>query len=157
MPSLSSRAGRNHGRGLVNLLRKVHPPQEALKAGVVAEGCTKFWPVATQVGDAKQTKKAVGTAKVSRDALPSRPWRCELGTRGRRAYDCAKGKVEIENSRYGPEAFMAITRNVPKIEKVIRIGLAVMLIPLGVSLTGFWKPLSIIAGVFLVLTAFVGY
>ena len=52
---------------------------------------------------------------------------------------------------------MAITKNVPRIEKVIRTVLAVLLIPLGVSLTGFWKPLSIITGVFLALTAFVGY
>ena len=52
---------------------------------------------------------------------------------------------------------MAIPKNVPKIERVIRTVLAVILIPLGFSLTGFWKPLSIIAVVFLVLTAFVGY
>ncbi len=32
-----------------------------------------------------------------------------------------EGRVEIENPRYRPEAFMAITKNVPKIEKVIRI------------------------------------
>ena len=52
---------------------------------------------------------------------------------------------------------MAIKKNVPKIEKVIRIVLAVMLVPLGVSLPRFWKPVSIITGVFLVLTVFVGY
>ena len=71
-------------------LREIHAAQEVVEAGVGAEGCTKFWPVATQVGDAKQTKKAVGTAKVSRDALPSRPWRCKLGTKGRLAYDCGQ-------------------------------------------------------------------
>lgn len=69
----------------------------------------------------------------------------------------SRAKAEIENSRYRPEAFMAITGNVPRIERVIRTVLAVTLILLGVSLTGFWKPLSIIAGVFLVFTAFVGY
>ena len=67
MPSLSSNAGRNHGRGLVNLLRKVHAPQEVLEARVGAEVCIKFWPVATQVGGVKQTKRAVGTAKWTGD------------------------------------------------------------------------------------------
>ncbi len=52
---------------------------------------------------------------------------------------------------------MAITKNVPKLERVIRIILGVALIPLGFSLIGFWKPLSVVVGVFLVLTAFVGY
>ena len=80
----------NHSFLLGNLLRKVHPPKEVLEARVGAEGCTKFWPVATQVGDAKQTKKAVGTAKVSRDATQNRPWRFELVAGGALAYDCAQ-------------------------------------------------------------------
>ena len=52
---------------------------------------------------------------------------------------------------------MAIRKNVPKIERVIRIIIGVALIPLGFSLIGFWKPLSIVVVVLLVLTAFVGY
>ncbi len=52
---------------------------------------------------------------------------------------------------------MAITRNVAKIERIVRTVLGVALIPLGFSLIGFWKPLSIVAGGALVLTAFVGY
>ncbi len=52
---------------------------------------------------------------------------------------------------------MAITKNVPQIERVIRIVLGVVLIPLGFSLTRLWMPLSIVAGVFLLFTAFVGY
>ncbi len=52
---------------------------------------------------------------------------------------------------------MSIPKNVPKIERVVRIVLGVTLIPLGFSLAGFWKLLSIIAGVFLLFTAFVGY
>ena len=56
----------------MSLGRKLHPPQQVLEAGVGAEECTKFWPVATQVGGAKQTKKAVGTAKTSRDGTTKR-------------------------------------------------------------------------------------
>ncbi len=52
---------------------------------------------------------------------------------------------------------MAITKNVPKIERIVRIVLGVALIPEGFSLTGLWMPISIVAGVFLVFTAFVGY
>ena len=37
LPSCSSRAGRNHERGLVNLLRKIHPSHGVLEAGVEAE------------------------------------------------------------------------------------------------------------------------
>jgi hypothetical protein len=52
---------------------------------------------------------------------------------------------------------MAITKNVPKIERVIRIIFGIALIPVGFSLIGFWKPLSVVVGVSLMLTAFVGY
>ncbi len=52
---------------------------------------------------------------------------------------------------------MAIPKNVPKIERIVRIILGVALIPLGFTVTGLWMPLSILAGVFLVFTAFVGY
>jgi hypothetical protein len=52
---------------------------------------------------------------------------------------------------------MAITKNVPKIERVIRIILGIALIPLGFTVTGLWMPLSIVVGVSLMLTAFVGY
>ena len=81
LPSLSSNAGRNHGRGLVNLLRKVHAPQEVLEARVGAEVCIKFWPVATQVGGVKQTKRAVGTAKWTGDrGVFGAPWtKCQTG------------------------------------------------------------------------------
>ena len=37
LPLVLSNAGRNHGRGLVNLLRNIHPPQEVLEARVRIE------------------------------------------------------------------------------------------------------------------------
>ena len=43
-----------NGKGL---FRKIHPPQEVVEAGVGGEGCTKFWPVATQVGSPEHTKE----------------------------------------------------------------------------------------------------
>ncbi len=52
---------------------------------------------------------------------------------------------------------MAIAKNVLKTEGIVRIVFGVALIPLGYSLTGLWMPLSIVAGVFLMFTAFVGY
>ena len=52
---------------------------------------------------------------------------------------------------------MAIKGNVPKFEKFIRTVLAVVLIPLGFFLPGYWKLLSVGAGVFFALTALVGY
>ncbi len=52
---------------------------------------------------------------------------------------------------------MAITKNVAKDEKVVRIILGIILVPLGFFLPGFWKPVSIVAGAWLILTAFVGY
>ncbi|MBW1999133.1 MAG: hypothetical protein JRJ29_14365 [Deltaproteobacteria bacterium] len=39
----------------------------------------------------------------------------------------------------------------------MRVILGIILIPLGLFLTGFWKPLSIIIGACLVAGAFVGY
>jgi hypothetical protein len=52
---------------------------------------------------------------------------------------------------------MAISKNVSKTEGIIRIVFGVVLILSGYSLTGLWMPLSIIAGAFLMVTAFVGY
>ena len=70
--------------------REVHAAEEVLEARFGAEGCTKFWPLATQVGGAKQTKKAAGTAKTSRDATQKGLWRFELVAGGMLAYDCAQ-------------------------------------------------------------------
>ncbi|MBI4465542.1 MAG: DUF2892 domain-containing protein [Acidobacteria bacterium] len=58
---------------------------------------------------------------------------------------------------YRLEAMMAVPQNVPIIERVLRTVLAAGLIVVGVGATGFWRPVSILAGVFLLLTAFVGY
>jgi hypothetical protein len=52
---------------------------------------------------------------------------------------------------------MAITKNVAKGEGIARIILGIILIIWGCFLAGFWIPLSIVVGVFLVITAFVGY
>lgn len=55
------------------------------------------------------------------------------------------------------EVHMAITKNVGKVEQIVRIIIGVVLILLGFALTGFWGPASIIVGALLVLTAVVGY
>lgn len=52
---------------------------------------------------------------------------------------------------------MAIAKNVARGERILRIILGLVLILLGIFLAGFWKPLSIGVGGFLVLTAIVGY
>lgn len=52
---------------------------------------------------------------------------------------------------------MAVAKNVTKGEGIVRVILGVILIPLGFFLTGFWTPLSIVVGGFLVVTAFLGY
>ncbi len=52
---------------------------------------------------------------------------------------------------------MAIIKNIAKVEKLVRIISGIILIPLGFVLTGFWKPVSIAVGAWLVVTAFVGY
>ncbi len=52
---------------------------------------------------------------------------------------------------------MAINKNVAKVERVIRIILGIILIFWGFSLTGFWRPASIVVGVLLLATAFIGY
>ena len=52
---------------------------------------------------------------------------------------------------------MAITKNVGRGEGILRVILGVILIILGFFLAGFWKPLSIVVGVLLVLTAIVGH
>ena len=51
---------------------------------------------------------------------------------------------------------MAIDKNVAKRERLIKVVLGAMLIPLGFLLMGFWK-LSIGIGVFLVFATFVGH
>ncbi len=52
---------------------------------------------------------------------------------------------------------MAIAKNEGKVERIVRIIIGVILIPLGFILTGFWRPASIIVGALLILTALVGY
>ncbi len=52
---------------------------------------------------------------------------------------------------------MAIGKNVAKGERPVRMIVGVMLIPLAFFLTGLWKPLLILVGVSLILTALVGY
>lgn len=52
---------------------------------------------------------------------------------------------------------MVITKNVVSGERILRVILGVMLILFGFFLAGFWKPLSIVVGGLLVLTAIVGY
>lgn len=52
---------------------------------------------------------------------------------------------------------MAVTKNVARGEGTLRAVLGVILILLGFFLPGFWKPLSIVVGGLLVLTAIVGY
>ncbi|NIM99525.1 MAG: DUF2892 domain-containing protein [candidate division Zixibacteria bacterium] len=52
---------------------------------------------------------------------------------------------------------MGPAKNVGQGEKVARLILGVVLIPLAFFLTGFWKPLFIVVGVFFLLTALVGY
>lgn len=52
---------------------------------------------------------------------------------------------------------MAISKNVAKAERVVRIILGAVLIPAGFSLAGLWKPLSIVLGVYLIFTSLVGY
>lgn len=55
------------------------------------------------------------------------------------------------------EGSMAVAKNVARSEKVVRIVIGVILVALGFLFTGFWKPLSIAAGCFLLVTAFVEY
>ncbi|MBW2030224.1 MAG: hypothetical protein JRH06_10975 [Deltaproteobacteria bacterium] len=53
---------------------------------------------------------------------------------------------------------MALGRNVTnRAEMVVRIILGIILVVLGFSLKGYLRPASIVVGVFLVLTTFVGY
>ena len=52
---------------------------------------------------------------------------------------------------------MATSKNVAKVERVIRIILGIILILWGFSMSGFWRPASIIVGVLLLLTASIGY
>ena len=55
------------------------------------------------------------------------------------------------------EAYMVITNNVARGERILRVIIGLMLILFGFFLTGFWKPVSIVVGGLLVLTAIVGY
>ena len=52
---------------------------------------------------------------------------------------------------------MAITKNVGRGEGILRVILGVIFVILGFFLAGFWKPVSIVVGGLLVLTAIVGY
>ena len=52
---------------------------------------------------------------------------------------------------------MAVTKNVGRDEGNLRAVLGVILTLLGFFLPGFWKPLFIVAGGLLVLTAIVGH
>ena len=52
---------------------------------------------------------------------------------------------------------MAVGKNVVKREKAVRIVIGFVLIAVGFWVTGFWRPVSICLGAFLLGTAFVGY
>jgi predicted phage tail protein len=52
---------------------------------------------------------------------------------------------------------MAVTKNVERSEGILRVVIGAFLIVFGFFLTGFWKPLSVVVGGLLVLTAVVGY
>jgi hypothetical protein len=52
---------------------------------------------------------------------------------------------------------MEVSKNVAKVERVIRIILGIILILWGFSVGGFWGPASIVVGVLFLLTASVGY
>ena len=52
---------------------------------------------------------------------------------------------------------MEISKNVARVERVIRIILGIILVLDSFLLTGLWRLASIIVGVSLLLTAFVGY
>ena len=52
---------------------------------------------------------------------------------------------------------MAVTKNVERSEGILRGFIGAFLIVFGFFLTGFWKPLSVVVGGLLVLTAVVGY
>ena len=52
---------------------------------------------------------------------------------------------------------MAITKNVGRDEGILRAVIGIALILFGLFLTGFWRPLSIIVGGLLAVTAIVGY
>lgn len=52
---------------------------------------------------------------------------------------------------------MAVTRNVKRGEGILRVIIGAFLIVFGFFLTGFWKPISVVVGGLLVLTAIVGY
>lgn len=60
-------------------------------------------------------------------------------------------------ARIDQEEDMAITANVGRSEGILRAVGGGILIVLGFFLPGFWKPLSIVVGALLVLTAVVGY
>ncbi|MFQ6078781.1 MAG: DUF2892 domain-containing protein [Thermodesulfobacteriota bacterium] len=52
---------------------------------------------------------------------------------------------------------MAFTKNVGRGEGILRVVPGIILILFGFFLSGFWRPLSIVIGGFLVVTAIVGY
>jgi predicted phage tail protein len=52
---------------------------------------------------------------------------------------------------------MAAPRNVRRGEGIFRVVIGAFLIVFGFFLAGFWKPVSVVVGGLLVLTAIVGY
>ena len=52
---------------------------------------------------------------------------------------------------------MAIGKNVAKGERAVRAILGAIFVVFGFLLSGFWKPLCVVIGVLLLLTALVGY
>ena len=52
---------------------------------------------------------------------------------------------------------MGITKNLNRSEGIVRIILGAFLVIWGLFQSGLWKPLSLIVGALLILTAFVGY
>ncbi len=63
----------------------------------VAQGCTKFWPVATQVGGPEHIKEVIGTAKASRDSPHLGHGDVSLAQEGDWHMIVCKGKVENGN------------------------------------------------------------
>ncbi|MFB0507055.1 MAG: YgaP-like transmembrane domain [Thermodesulfobacteriota bacterium] len=52
---------------------------------------------------------------------------------------------------------MAFAKNVGRGEGILRAVLGIIIILCGFFLSGFWKPLSIVVGGILALTAIIGY
>jgi hypothetical protein len=52
---------------------------------------------------------------------------------------------------------MDMARNLGKGERMIRLLIGIVLIPLGFALTGIWKICAIVVGLGLILTSLMGY